>query len=192
MLENIDIGGPAMIRAAAKNHADVAVIVDVADYPRCSTSWSANDGATRLDFRRALAQKAYARTAAYDAAISNWLARETRRDRADVARVRRQARERAALRREPAPERRLLRRAEPRPGVATARQVQGKELSYNNINDTDAAYELVAEFDPKRRPRWRSSSTPTPAASRSARPCWRPTRRRSPAIPSPPSAASSR
>ena len=76
MIENIDIGGPAMIRGAAKNHNDVAVIVDVADYGALIAEFEANDGATRLAFRRALAQKAYARTAAYDAAISNWLARE--------------------------------------------------------------------------------------------------------------------
>jgi phosphoribosylaminoimidazolecarboxamide formyltransferase/IMP cyclohydrolase len=76
MVENIDIGGPAMIRAAAKNHADVVVIVDVEDYPRLLEELKAHDGSTRLSFRREMAQKAYARTAAYDAAISNWLARE--------------------------------------------------------------------------------------------------------------------
>src|SRR5271165_3702657 len=75
-IENIDIGGPAMIRAAAKNHDDVVVIVDVADYPALIAELEANDGATRHAFRRAMAQKAFARTAAYDAAISNWLARE--------------------------------------------------------------------------------------------------------------------
>src|SRR5271155_5836378 len=150
-IENIDIGGPAMIRAGAKNHDDVVVIVDVDDYPALIDELRLNAGATSLAFRRRMAQKAYARTAAYDAAISNWLAREVH---------------------EPAPKWRafggvihpgfgslrygenphqsaaLYLTAETRPGVATARQVQGKELSYNNINDTDAAYELAAEFDP--------------------------------------------
>jgi phosphoribosylaminoimidazolecarboxamide formyltransferase / IMP cyclohydrolase len=148
MVENIDIGGPAMIRAAAKNHADVVVIVDVEDYPRLLEELSAHDGSTRLSFRRAMAQKAYARTAAYDAAIANWLARETGQGApkwrafggklASELRYGENPHQSAAFYLGP----------ESRPGVATARQVQGKELSYNNINDTDAAYELVAEFDP--------------------------------------------
>src|SRR5476651_985353 len=75
-IENIDIGGPAMIRAAAKNHADVAVIVDVEDYPALLAEMRAHEGSTRPSFRRAMAAKAFARTAAYDAAISNWMARE--------------------------------------------------------------------------------------------------------------------
>ena len=79
-IENIDIGGPAMIRGAAKNHDDVVVIVDVADYPALLDELARNDGATSLAFRRRMAQKAYARTAAYDAAISNWLAEEIARD----------------------------------------------------------------------------------------------------------------
>ncbi len=148
MVENIDIGGPAMIRAAAKNHADVVVIVDVEDYPGLLEELSAHDGSTRLSFRRAMAQKAYARTAAYDAAIANWLARETGQGApkwrafggklASELRYGENPHQSAAFYLGP----------ESRPGVATARQVQGKELSYNNINDTDAAYELVAEFDP--------------------------------------------
>src|ERR1043166_1858964 len=73
-IENIDIGGPAMIRAAAKNHNDVTVVVDAEDYPRVLAELSAHNGATTLSARKALAQKAYARTAAYDAAISNWFA----------------------------------------------------------------------------------------------------------------------
>ncbi len=148
MIENIDIGGPAMIRAAAKNHADVVVIVDVDDYAALLQELAAHDGSTSLAFRRRMAQKAYARTAAYDAAISNWLAREvgesTPKWRAFGGKLSSEMRygenphQRAAFYVGP----------ESRPGVATARQVQGKELSYNNINDTDAAYELVAEFDP--------------------------------------------
>jgi len=148
MIENIDIGGPAMIRGAAKNHNDVVVIVDVADYAELLAELEANDGATTLKFRRRLAQKAYARTAAYDATISNWLAREIGETTpawrafggklASTMRYGENPHQLAAF----------YVSAESRPGVSTARQVQGKELSYNNINDTDAAYELVAEFDP--------------------------------------------
>ena len=148
MIENIDIGGPAMIRGAAKNHADVVVIVDVDDYAALLAELEANDGATRLAFRRRMAQKAYARTAAYDAAISNWLARATQTTTptwrafggklSNALRYGENPHQGAAFYAGP----------ESRPGVATARQTQGKELSYNNINDTDAAYELVAEFDP--------------------------------------------
>ncbi len=151
-IENIDIGGPAMIRAAAKNHDDVAVVIDVADYPALLDELARNDGATSLAFRRRMAQKAFARTAAYDAAISNWLAEEAREttpkwrafggvmdDSFGALRYGENPHQSAAL----------YLTAETRPGVATARQFQGKELSYNNINDTDAAYELVAEFDPR-------------------------------------------
>ncbi|MDE3176351.1 MAG: bifunctional phosphoribosylaminoimidazolecarboxamide formyltransferase/IMP cyclohydrolase [Pseudomonadota bacterium] len=146
MIENIDIGGPAMIRAAAKNHHDVTVIVDVADYAALAQEMAANGGGTSLKFRRAMAQKAYARTAAYDAAISNWLARETGETQpvwrafggrlANPLRYGENPHQQAAFYVTP----------ETRPGVASARQLQGKELSYNNINDTDAAYECVAEF----------------------------------------------
>ena len=150
-IENIDIGGPAMIRAGAKNHDDVVVIVDVDDYPALIDELRLNAGATSLAFRRRMAQKAYARTAAYDAAISNWLAREIDEPapkwRAFGGVLHQSF---GALRYGENPHQRaaLYLTAETRPGVATARQVQGKELSYNNINDTDAAYELVAEFDP--------------------------------------------
>lgn len=148
-VENIDIGGPAMIRAAAKNHAHVTVVVDVEDYDKVLGDMDQHGGATCPKFRRKLAQRAYARTAAYDAAVSTWMAEAID---------------------DPAPRRRafagtlaqVLRYGEnphqsaafytdgsDRPGVATARQVQGKELSYNNINDTDAAFELVSEFAPE-------------------------------------------
>ncbi len=149
MIENIDIGGPAMIRAAAKNHADVAVIVDVADYARLLEEMAINGGATRLAFRRALAQKAFARSAAYDSAIANWFAREIGEAApawrtfggklASALRYGENPHQRAAFYVGP----------ESRPGVATARQLQGKELSYNNLHDTDAAFELVAEFAPE-------------------------------------------
>ena len=152
MIENIDVGGPAMIRGAAKNHADVVVIVDVADYAPLLAELKAHGGSTSLKFRRAMAQKAYARTAAYDSAISNWLAR----DIGETAPAWRAfgGKLSSALRygENPHQQAAFYIGPESRPGVATARQVQGKELSYNNINDTDAAYELVAEFDPARGP----------------------------------------
>ncbi len=151
-IENIDVGGPAMIRGGAKNHDDVAVIVDVADYSALIEELSRHDGATSLAFRRRMAQKAYARTAAYDAAISNWLAEEIREPAPKWRAFGGVLHERfGALRygENPHQSASLYLTAETRPGVAAAQQVQGKELSYNNINDTDAAYELVAEFDPE-------------------------------------------
>jgi len=149
-IENIDIGGPAMIRAAAKNHADVTVVVEPADYSKVLGELAQHSGMTTLELRRRLAAKAYARTAAYDAAISNWF-RDALRDTApdycvfggkllQSLRYGENPHQTAAFYRAPGE----------RFGVATARQVQGKELSYNNINDTDAAYECVAEFDAKR------------------------------------------
>ncbi|HUN52056.1 MAG TPA: bifunctional phosphoribosylaminoimidazolecarboxamide formyltransferase/IMP cyclohydrolase [Candidatus Sulfotelmatobacter sp.] len=151
-IENIDIGGPAMIRSAAKNHGAVTVIVDVADYAALQAEMTASQGATTSAFRRRMAAKAFARTGAYDAAIAGWFAAElgeTFPERLVLAAERKE----------------LLRYGEnphqtaafyiggvPRAGIATARQVQGKALSYNNLNDTDAAIELIAEFDPREGP----------------------------------------
>ena len=159
----------------------------------CSRSWRRNGGATRLAFRRALAQKAFARTAAYDAAISNWLAREIGETApawrafggklASALRYGENPHQSAAFYVGP----------ESRPGVATARQLQGKELSYNNINDTDAAFELVAEFDPEEIGRRGDHQARQPVRRRGRRdPRSKPTRRRCRAIRSRPSAASSR
>ena len=146
-IENIDIGGPAMIRAAAKNHADVAVIVEPADYDALINELALHKGTT-LALRKKLAQKAYARTGSYDAAISNWMAEQIGEENpsfrafggtlAEVMRYGENPHQSAAFYKGPVS----------RPGVATAVQVQGKPLSFNNLNDTDAAYELVAEFDP--------------------------------------------
>ena len=149
-VENIDIGGPAMIRAAAKNHGDVTVVVEPTDYEKVLDEMARHKGMVSLELRKRLAAKAYARTAAYDAAISNWFA-ETLHDEApdyrafggrliQPLRYGENPHQSAAFYRAPGE----------RFGVASARQLQGKELSYNNINDTDAAYECVAEFDPKR------------------------------------------
>jgi len=148
--ENIDIGGPAMIRAAAKNHADVAVVVDVADYAAVLADLDAYAGAVTFTLRRRLAQKAYARTAAYDAAISNWLAGEIGEATPPFRALGGSLAEPMRYGENPHQSAAFYRTPEIRPGVATARQVQGKQLSYNNINDTDAAYECVGEFDPNR------------------------------------------
>jgi phosphoribosylaminoimidazolecarboxamide formyltransferase / IMP cyclohydrolase len=149
-IENIDIGGPAMIRAAAKNHADVAVVVDVADYDAVLGELEAHGGAVTLDLRRRLAQKAFARTASYDATISNWLADEVGEAIPRFRALGGTLVEPMRYGENPHQWAGFYRTPEQRPGVATARQVQGKQLSYNNISDTDAAYECVAEFDPAR------------------------------------------
>jgi phosphoribosylaminoimidazolecarboxamide formyltransferase/IMP cyclohydrolase len=147
-IENIDIGGPAMIRAAAKNHDDVAVIVDVQDYEPLLDALKA--GGTTLDLRRRLAAKAYARTATYDAAISNWFAEQLRNPAPTYRAFGGKLAEALRYGENPHQSASFYRSGERRFGVATAGQVQGKQLSYNNINDTDAAYECVAEFDPAR------------------------------------------
>ena len=147
-IENIDIGGPAMIRSAAKNHAFVNVVTDVADYADVLAEMAANGGQTSLALRQRLAQTAYARTAAYDTAVSSWMATATD---AQTPRRRSFAGTLAQTLRygeNPHQAASFYTDGTGRPGVATAIQHQGKELSYNNINDTDAAFELVAEFDP--------------------------------------------
>ena len=143
-VEQIDVGGPAMIRAGAKNHADVAVLVDPADYGRLLAALDAHDGATPLALRRALAAKAFARTGAYDSAITALL------EGADAAPAAPAPAAPRPLRygENPHQQAMLLADAGRRPGVVSARQVGGKELSYNNIHDADAAFECVAEFDP--------------------------------------------
>ena len=149
-IENIDIGGPAMIRAAAKNHGDVAVIVEPADYGALLDELKAHDGATTLDLRKRLAAKAYARTAAYDAAISNWFADTLKDDAPSFRALGGKLAEALRYGENPHQSAAFYRTPEQRFGVSTARQLQGKQLSYNNINDTDAAYECVAEFDARR------------------------------------------
>ncbi len=145
-VEQIDIGGPALIRAAAKNHAFVTVIVEADDYGPLLDEMKANGGATTEAFRRRLAATAYARTAAYDAAIAAWFGDDLGErfpnrlvlaaERREVLRYGENPHQAAAF----------YSGGTPRPGVATATQIQGKPLSYNNLNDTDAAFELVAEF----------------------------------------------
>ncbi len=149
-IENIDIGGPAMIRAAAKNHQDVAVLVDANDYAALIEELKRHDGCTTLALRRRLAAKAYACTAAYDAAIANWFAGAIKELAPDYRAFGGRLIEALRYGENPHQSAAFYRTPELRFGVATARQVQGKQLSYNNINDTDAAYECVAEFDPAR------------------------------------------
>ena len=156
-IETIDVGGPAMIRAAAKNHDHVAVLTDPAQYPALLDALAG--GGTRLAVRRQWAAAAFARTAAYDAAIAAWFAAregDTFPTRLSIAGTLRQT-----LRYGENPHQRAAFYATgDRPGVATARQVQGKELSFNNLNDTDAALECVAEF-----------AEPTIAIIKHANPC---------------------
>ena len=150
-IENIDIGGPAMIRAAAKNHAFVGVVVDTEDYADVLAELEAH-GTTTLAFRQRLARTAYARTAAYDAAVSTWMAGaqgDTTPRRRAFAGVLKQT---MRYGENPHQAAAFYVDGTNRPGVATAQQHQGKELSYNNINDTDAAFELVAEFAPAEGP----------------------------------------
>jgi phosphoribosylaminoimidazolecarboxamide formyltransferase/IMP cyclohydrolase len=149
-IENIDIGGPAMIRAASKNHADVTVIVEAADYEKVLAEMKANKGATTLALRTHLAAKAFARTAAYDAAISTWFAAHLGEATPDFRALGGKLAEPMRYGENPHQSAAFYHTAEIRPGVATARQVQGKQLSFNNINDTNAAFECVSEFDPNR------------------------------------------
>ena len=146
-IENIDIGGPAMIRAAAKNHAAVAVLTDPADYAALLSELEAEAGQTGGALRRRLAAAAFAHTASYDAAVSGWFALQLGESfpkelalagtRVETLRYGENPHQQAAF----------YRAGPTRAGVVTAEQLQGKQLSYNNINDTDAAFELVAEFE---------------------------------------------
>jgi phosphoribosylaminoimidazolecarboxamide formyltransferase/IMP cyclohydrolase len=148
IIENIDIGGPSMVRSAAKNHAHVAIVTDPADYEELLGELNANDGATSYEFRKRLAAKAYALTAAYDSTISQWFAFADQGERFPKVWTRaslllmplrygENPHQQAALYEPIGPH---------APGIAQAKQVQGKELSYNNLNDANAALELVAEF----------------------------------------------
>lgn len=158
-IENIDIGGPSMIRSAAKNHDYVTVVTDPADYAQLLEEISTNNGATTEAFRKKMAAKAFSTTASYDAAISNWFAEElndTFPDRLTVAADLKQV-----LRYGENPHQQAaLYVTDDSKGVGAALQIQGKELSFNNINDTDAALELVSEF-----------SEPAAAIIKHANPC---------------------
>ena len=149
-IENIDVGGPAMIRGAAKNHADVAVVVRPGDYAEVMEEMRATDGGTTPELRRRLAATAFGRTGAYDTAIAAWMNTELGRtfprninfsgQLKQVLRYGENPHQLAALYESSGPN------VPACPGVTCAEQLQGKELSFNNLNDTDAAYELVSEF----------------------------------------------
>ncbi|GGE04651.1 bifunctional purine biosynthesis protein PurH [Tsuneonella deserti] len=148
IIENIDIGGPAMVRSAAKNHQYVTIVTDPADYDELLAELAANNGATTLAFRRRMAAKAFAATAAYDAMISQWFAFADQQQKFPplVSTSRRLA---TTLRygENPHQDAALYLPVGPHVnGLPQAEQVQGKELSYNNYNDAAAALELVAEF----------------------------------------------
>lgn len=141
-----------MIRASAKNHAYVAIVTDPSDYAGVIEALNANDGQTPYAFRQKLAAKAYARTAAYDTAISNWFA-----EALDIATPQYRTiggilKEEMRYGENPHQSAGFYVTGENRPGVATATLLQGKQLSYNNINDTDGAFELIGEFAPEKTP----------------------------------------
>ncbi len=161
-IENIDIGGPAMIRASAKNHRFVAVVTDPSDYPALIDQLKSNDGATTLAFRQKLALAAYSRTAAYDTAVSGWLAGEFKQPFPKQRSFAGTLAQGLRYGENPHQAAAFYHDGSKREGVATAHQWQGKELSFNNINDTDAAFELVAEF---------AGDGPTVAIIKHANPC---------------------
>jgi phosphoribosylaminoimidazolecarboxamide formyltransferase/IMP cyclohydrolase len=146
-VENIDIGGPAMIRSGAKNHGYVAVATSPADMADILAELNATGGATTLTLRKTLAARAYAVTAAYDSAISSWFAAQTDQTAPVQKSIAGELRQGLRYGENPHQAAAFYSFPNPRTGVATARQWQGKDLSYNNIADTDAAYELAAEFD---------------------------------------------
>ena len=150
VVENIDIGGPAMMRAAAKNHAYVGIVTDPDDYGAVLNALELNTGSLTLEFRKKLAAKAFARSAAYDAAISQWFAATLEIEHPAWRAFGGKLETVMRYGENPHQSAGFYVTGEKRPGVATATQLQGKQLSYNNINDTDAAFELVGEFDPAR------------------------------------------
>jgi AICAR transformylase/IMP cyclohydrolase PurH len=148
LVENIDVGGPAMIRAAAKNFDFVAVVTSPADYKAVQEEMALKESALSRATRRRLSASAFARTSAYDAAIAGWMNKEA--PLASRLILAGELKQSLRYGENPHQQAAFYLSGEARPGVATARQIQGKELSYNNLNDTDAAYELVAEFKPAR------------------------------------------
>ncbi len=146
-VEQIDIGGPAMLRASAKNHKFVSIITDPSDYDTVLAELNTNSNATEYSTRQKLAQKAFAHTAGYDAMIANWLAGELGGEAALPLSVQGTLKQSLRYGENPHQAAAFYAAADAQPGLATAEQLQGKELSYNNINDTDAAWQLVAEFD---------------------------------------------
>ncbi len=145
-IENIDIGGPTLIRAAAKNHASVTVVTDPCQYNKVQEILGAHQGATTLELRRELAAEAYAHTASYDSMIAGWFSNTQGESFPKRLFSIGKLQQKLRYGENPHQEAALYTGGVSRPGVATARQIQGKELSYNNLNDTNAAFELVSEF----------------------------------------------
>ncbi|MDX9688848.1 MAG: bifunctional phosphoribosylaminoimidazolecarboxamide formyltransferase/IMP cyclohydrolase [Alphaproteobacteria bacterium] len=160
-IENIDIGGPAMVRSAAKNHAFVTIITDPAAYDELLAEMKANNGATTLSFRRTCAATAYAHTASYDSAVSTWFAGQLGEEYPETITFSGALRQSLRYGENPHQSAAFYVNDTVTPSLATAIQVQGKELSYNNINDTDAAFELVSTF----------TETPAIAIIKHANPC---------------------
>jgi len=146
-IENIDIGGPAMIRAAAKNHAHVTVIVEAADYEAVLADMQAHRGATSAGLRRKLAMKAYARTAAYDSRIASWFAAQLD-ETPEFFSVSGRLKQPLRYGENPHQKAAFYVTGEDGPSIASAEQIQGNDLSFNNLYDADAAFELVSEFPP--------------------------------------------
>ncbi|WP_085901632.1 bifunctional phosphoribosylaminoimidazolecarboxamide formyltransferase/IMP cyclohydrolase [Kiloniella majae] len=159
-VENIDIGGPGMVRAAAKNHGFVTIVTDPSDYTLVQDEMQANGGATTPELRRKLAATAYSHTAKYDSMISGWLQNECKVDFPKETTLGGKLKQSLRYGENPHQVAAVYKSIDARPGVVTAQQLQGKELSYNNLNDTDAAFELVSEFD-----------APTIAIIKHANPC---------------------
>ena len=147
-IENIDIGGPAMIRAAAKNHSHVGVIVDPEDYEAVIGELKNNQISLSKNTLKELALKAYARTAAYDSTISNWMSEEINKPLGKFLSLGGVEQQNLRYGENPHQKAKFYNDGSNRKGLITSKQLQGKELSYNNINDTNAAFELVSEFDP--------------------------------------------
>jgi phosphoribosylaminoimidazolecarboxamide formyltransferase/IMP cyclohydrolase len=145
-IENIDIGGPAMVRAAAKNHDFVTVITDSAQYDEALAEFKLHNGGTTLAFRKKLAAAAYAHTASYDSAVSAWFAKQLGDDYPETLTFAATKRQSLRYGENPHQTAAFYVTDSKRVGIASAIQIQGKELSYNNLNDTDAAFELVSEF----------------------------------------------
>jgi len=145
-IENIDIGGPAMVRSAAKNHDAVTVLTDPAQYEAFLAEMEANGNQTTRAFRKKMAAAAFAHTASYDAAVSGWFAGQLDETYPETLTLSATLRQALRYGENPHQTASFYTFDNPRPGLATAIQVQGKELSYNNISDTDAAFELVSAF----------------------------------------------
>lgn len=145
-IENIDIGGPSMVRSAAKNHAFTTIIIDSGDYDNLKREIEAGEGETTLEFRKKMAAKAFARTSSYDAAISHWFAGQVGEEFPSTLNISAKLRQNLRYGENPH-QAAAFYSFNDEYGIATAVQVQGKELSYNNINDADAALQLVSEFE---------------------------------------------